>query len=776
MADHLLLPVPVRLDSRRAGGGGGTPHPRSPGAHGRKLTEELNAAISAQRPVRTIEGVDPSCVFKLRATGELKDSALNSNELQFLGDTSDWTYFVLVAGEDPVKLRASLQSYAAAGEDRSNALGRSFFEAIEELLPYDREDRRGPGLPASGTQLDGPLLIDVILWPSPDLATARGRIGDVRTVIDAHSDAQVLIADDRARFTVVRARVGGNCLDDLLDLSVVELIRVPPAPRLEPSTWRHIQLQDLPDPTSERFAPIGLIDDEVMNHPLLTDAIASRDAIPAQHSWAPPSDHATLVAGLLAYGSVEDSLAGSKPWVASGPIHCVRVLEPVSGSEERTRFPTDQPVHLVVEEAIRGLHERHGVRIFNLSITDDDPYSGPLVSVWSERMDELARELDIVIVIAAGNHRPSDLPVNTDILNAYPSYLLGDAARIAEPGIAVNAITVGSVAHSDTPQRLDGQSRPGERAIAAVRQPSPFTRSGPGPADATKPDLVHNGGNWTLNDVDVLQERDHGVSVISLVVRDQRLFGVANGTSFAAPRVARLAAQILHRYPEASANLIRALVGSACVPVASPAVLDRKELRRLAGNGRPIEANALDSHRQRISMIFEGDIVADTATIHPVPIPEEFARGGSWRRITVALAFDPSVRRTRREYLASSMSFDLVRAMTIEEVSATWQSQPKDKAQRLKLPGQHQRPKLQPGTQECDDSTLQVRSLRTKRLDVDDGDTYFVVVQHASSPWISEQQRYALVVTLEDEEREEIDLYAAVQPRARVRTRIRLRG
>jgi Subtilase family len=775
MADHLLLPAPVRLDSRRAGHGRGSTQQRSPGAHGGKLTQELDAAVAAQRPARTIEGVDPACVFKLRATGELKETALTTNELQFLGDTVEWTYFVLAPGEDPTELRARLGSYTAAGEDRNKAKGRGLFERIEELLPYDREDRRGRGLPRPGERLSEPLLVDAIVWPSPDAARARARVQDVRTVL-AHHKAPILAADERARFTVVRARVQDDCLEDLLDLSVVETIQTPPMPRLEPSTWRNAQLGDLPTPALERFAAVGLIDDEVMSHPLLDSVIASRRTIPEEHAWEPPSDHGTLVAGLLAYGSVEDALAGSKPWVASGPIHSVRVLEPVPGDRETTRLPTDRPTHLVIEDAIRSLHEEHGVRVFNLSITDPEPYSGPHVSVWSERIDELSRELDIVIVIAAGNLRRRDLPAHTDLLGAYPDYLLGDAARVAEPAIAVNALSVGSVAHADAPQRLDGRSRPGERAIAGVREPSPFTRSGPGTADATKPDLVHHGGNWSLNDADVLQVRDHGVSVISLVGSDQHLFGVANGTSFAAPRVTRLAAQVLHRYPGASANLIRAVIGSACAPIASPAGLTRKQRRQITGNGLPVEANALDSGPQRVAMTFDGSIDPDTVTIHPVPIPEVFARERSWRRITLTLAFDPPVRRTRREYRATSMSVELVRAMSLEEVEATWRRQPRGSGRGVGLPEERRRPKLEPGVQECGDSTLQVRSWRTNRLEVDDGDIYYAVVAHAPSRWLKEAQRYALVVTLEDEEREEIDLYAAVQPRARVRERVRIRG
>jgi hypothetical protein len=173
-------------------------------------------------------------------------------------------------------------------------------------------------------------------------------------------------------------------------------------------------------------------------------------------------------------------------------------------------------------------------------------------------------------------------------------------------------------------------------------------------------------------------------------------------------------------------------------------------------------------------MTFEGGIAADTVVIHPVTIPEEFARGGSSRSVTVSLAFDPEVRRTRREYLAGRMSFDLVRNMSIDDIRAIWVRQPDDRALRLDLPNDRRRPKLEPGLQDSQDSTLQVRTLRRNRLDPDDGDTYYVVVRHTSSAWVEGgEQRYALVVALEDEERVDLDLYATLAARLPVRLRVR---
>lgn len=775
MADHLQLPAPVPLESRRASTGFGQRTTRTPGRHGRKLDRELTRAVAAMRPARTIEGVDPAYVFKIRAAGRLDDSALRSSDLRWLGDTKDWTYFVLAPGDDPRKLRENLRAYSAAGGRAAEAPGRSFFDSIEEFLPYDRDDRRGAEVPADSALIDVPLAVDVVVWPSESLQAAQRRVADVRAVIDASDASTVLTIDERPRFTVVRARVDRQALDDLLDLAVVERVRLPPTPRLEPSAWRNLTVEELSIVRVDEVAPIGVIDDEVMDHPLLpSEVLASRVAIPADRAWQPPSDHGTMVAGLCAYGDLEDALIGDSEWVACGPIHAVRVLEPDPQDARRTRFPTDEPAYRVIETAVRQLHDGRGVRVFNLSITDDSAYSGPHVSVWTERLDELARELDIVIVVATGNHRPDELPPQADVLTAYPGYLLGDVARIAEPAIAVNVVTVGSVAHSDAPQTLSGESRPGDRAISRAGQPSPFTRAGPGTADAIKPDLVERGGNWVLDDIDLIRDPDYGVSVISLVRRNERLFGVGNGTSFAAPRVTRLAAEILQRYPGASANLIRALLGVSSLPIEAPASLDAKDRRRVAGHGRPDRARALESRGARVAMTYEGTITADTVVIHPFTVPEAFARGGSWRTITAALAYDPEVRRTRREYLAGRMSFDLVRNMSVDEIQAIWVRQPNDPDQRLALPGDRRRPTLEPGTRDSEDSTLQVRRFRSRRLDPDDGDTYYLVVRHTTSGWVEGgEQRYALVIALEDEGRVDLDLYTTLAAQLPVRVRLR---
>jgi len=192
-----------------------------------------------------------------------------------------------------------------------------------------------------------------------------------------------------------------------------------------------------------------------------------------------------------------------------------------------------------------------------------------------------------------------------------------------------------------------------------------------------------------------------------------------------------------------------------------------------AGFGRPIPELAAACGGPRAVMYFDGSLRTDTAVIHPVPIPERFARGAAERRISVSLAFDPPVRRQRREYLAGDMTFDLLRNVDERQIRERYERQGAQRVELFKTP---QRIKLEPGVQASGNSALQVRHFRPRRLDPDVGDVYYVVVTHRSAPWAEEgDQGYSLVVELVEEERVQVDLYAEVQQQVRLPARLRVR-
>jgi hypothetical protein len=99
----------------------------------------------------------------------------------------------------------------------------------------------------------------------------------------------------------------------LLEQAVVERIRTPPTPYLEPSDWMARRLEDL-EYRFEDGEPIEVIDDAIAAHPLLDGTVRSRRSFPAAHSWAQPSRHGTMVAGLAAYGEFEARCARACRW------------------------------------------------------------------------------------------------------------------------------------------------------------------------------------------------------------------------------------------------------------------------------------------------------------------------------------------------------------------------------------------------------------------------------------------------------------------------------
>ncbi|HUZ56682.1 MAG TPA: S8 family serine peptidase, partial [Streptosporangiaceae bacterium] len=328
-------------------------------------------------------------------------------------------------------------------------------------------------------------------------------------------------------------------------------------------------------------------------------------------------------------------------------------------------------------------------------------------------------------------------------------------------------------------------SKPSARAIAEPGEVSPFSRSGPGigPTSnkAIKPEVVEYGGNLVVNDAGLLEPENPGVSVVSTAMEQSgRLFRAGSGTSFSTPRVARLAADILGAYPNASANLLRCLIAiSARVPEpASRQFANLDEVRRAVGYGRPAEYLALQSGGSRAVLLFQGDMTVDTAVVHPIPVPESFARGQWQRRVRVAVAFDPPVRRERREYVAATLRVDLVRNTDPVELQAIYEAQDPD--ERHELFNDRRRVALKPGSQAMSASTLQVRTWSQKRLDIDDGDTYYLVLSHRRQTWARTlpaygTERYAVAIELDAEGQPSLDTFALLEQRLQPEVRLRLR-
>ncbi|WP_233799590.1 S8 family peptidase [Paraburkholderia sp. HP33-1] len=386
-----------------------------------------------------------------------------------------------------------------------------------------------------------------------------------------------------------------------------------------------------------------------------------------------PGGHGTRIAGAVLYG--EDVPAEGAPQLPFW-IQNARVLDAQNA----------MPVELFPPEALRKAVERFNdgprrPRIFNHSINARGYCRTRYMSSWAAEIDQLCNERDILIVQSAGN-----LPLQgtspflgiADHLSAgrnYPGYLEENAARIANPGQSLQALTVGSIAY-------DAAELGAWRTFATQPAgPSAFSRSGPGIWNVIKPEVVEYGGDAvrTNNAPPDIQAGGRIPTACPNLVRST-LHGPgpaadrdAAGTSYATPKVARIAAQIQRVLPAEPALLYRALVvQSAQWPVWAEDLLSRlrnpppnmpqaekqalfaavSSAFRCLGFGIPDEARATTNTDHRTTLITSSDteIHAGECNIYQVPIPAELRQQADEFdiRIDVTLSYVAQPRRTRR--------------------------------------------------------------------------------------------------------------------------------
>jgi subtilisin family serine protease len=393
-------------------------------------------------------------------------------------------------------------------------------------------------------------------------------------------------------------------------------------------------------------------------------------------------------------------------------------------------------------------------------------------------LDRLARELDLIIVVSAGNVGRTQLQktYGDDIPYAYPDYLRDACNRIVDPAGAANVLTVGSVAHVNG---LAEGNPISIQSLASKDEPSPFTRTGPGIRGALKPDLVDRGGNAVFDGLtSSLKDgaRHPPAGVLTLNHRyTEHLFKTASGTSFAAPLVAYKAAMLMSGDIRQSANIIRALLAlSAELPQAGVNKLnttDYEARHSVLGCGIPDITRAIYSDDDRVVLVSESSLSHDQFAIFEIPITEEYQTTGGNREIRVSLAFYPDVRRTRKNYLGTQLQFDLVRGRaSIAEIIEAYRALTKEeRKQKIKLPSllKRERCSFLPKINSRKLGTLQHGTFLMKRNIVEYGSTYYLVVR-SSSQWAGNDQPFAVGVMLRHTA--EISLYERIKARVRIRT------
>ena len=813
--DHLVLPkTDIELPRRgRPTGFGRTPR-GSRGSHGQRLREQASQISQSPRREASPFRLNPKLIFKLqlRSGGYLAEENLSPMGLTLLAQESSTNKAIVVFSDDEQleAFRDRLQTYSS---DSGHIYAE--LDEIEELVALEPSDRLGRLLELEPVQEGELAALDVELWHTGSIPEMRQYLEVLDEFLrESSEDLPMRVSDHYVSdyLCLARVKITLEMLDFLLEEEFVKEIDRRPRPSFETPQLYSVTLNDLPEVLSppEENCGVLVIDSGVQaGHPLIGPALGEAEVFPDRDNrnvTGGPEDgdsgtpgHGTGVSGIAIYGNVSQCIQelSFQPdtWLFSARV-----------TNENNEYDPDELLENQLRRAVEYfINDYPNCKVINISLGDKDLVyqQGQKQFSLAALIDELAYEYqhnNLVFVISAGNFRYS--PESDELLRQeYPHYLLSEAARIIEPATAAIALTVGSLSAGAGSAQFSDDA--GQVAIARVTgYPSPFTRTGFGVDEMIKPEFVDFGGDFVLSRGRVLETAEVGVSVLTLAKNFRpSLFRAFCGTSFAAPRVANIAARLFTEFPSASSNLIRALIAdSAEYPVEKPEICcgetsqPRRDRLKIYGYGQPDLERAKFSTENRVVLLEDNvQIPVGRFQMYEIPpLPEDFLTVRGKRTISVTLAFTPPTRPTRGDsYLGVTMEFHLFKKINPAIINNVFvKASESDSPESFteinfeELEAQHGagcRQKLKPGVNQLKKGTLQkgyaqIGSMTGPATSYDQNPLYLVIC--CNRKWAKLEEistlQYALVVSLSHSSNE-VDIYNQIRLRTRVNSRLRIR-
>jgi subtilisin family serine protease len=650
------------------------------------------------------------------------------------------------------------------GEERAAAY-EELFDAIVAVRQWAVEDVISDGLRQTLDQVTPKQLLrlDVQCWCPDDPSDARRRHLEVGQAVTA---AGGVVRDESLRhhagLSLFRVELPAAEVFSLAQVDRVKSIDILPRPALtHPQVWR-AGPDNIPPvlPPSATAATVAVIDSGIRSaHPLLAPAIVGAEVVgPGLADGGDESGHGTLVSSLALHGQLEAKLAAGASLRPAGRLLSIRVLD------DQDQFPDVRLWEEHLYEAIM-LAVNAGVRVINLSLGDiRHPYRPPRPTPLSALIDNLARDHNLVVVVSAGNYPAAGYVIDETLRSEYPLRLLNAPdSGLLDPAPAALALTTGAVCADAAQGMRPVRDRVDVMPVGGPDQPSPVTRVGPGVGGMIKPELVAPGGSWSVDEGLGQTIDDPSLAVVGAGATAERLLALGVGTSFAAPLASHAALQVLSRYPTISANAVRALVMASAQVVerivggGSRSNVDRAQAR-LTGYGRLSAERAEASDDHRAVLVAEEQITVDGVHLYVVPLPKTFFQSGGTRTFALALAYDPPVRPTRLDYLASRMMVRAYRGASeeaIAEAYAQMEQESDDVGEGTDGPGPASiRPyevDLQPADARRGQGANQyARKVFRQRLRPEAGRELVLAVRNTNRWGLpAARQRYALAVVLE---------------------------
>jgi hypothetical protein len=487
---------------------------------------------------------------------------------------------------------------------------------------------------------------------------ARKRQEQFETIVTAYNQNQGFEYVDNVDSFSVRITINGDGLRDLVQnfgyiFEVTESAEI----IMEAAMGTVSQIESLTiNPPSVGSPVVCIIDSGIQeNHSYLAPAILAGDSVCLIPNETSVNDEYGIDGGTGGHGTrVAGAVLYQNDIPTSGNITLPYYLRNVRVLDRNNSLPLDIDPAKYIATIVELFASANPIsKLFNHSVGERTPYDGEAfkhMSAWAAKIDAVSYDHDVLFIQAAGNMTSEVIHGLISAGFDYPQYFLEKPARLSNPAQSLQALTVGSISRSD----FEDDDRV---AIGKSGDVSSFSRIGPGIWDSIKPDVVEYGGTHALNKGDNTLTTPEDVCTDLIRTSPQ---GPAHakdgiGTSFAAPKVAYIAAAIQKVLPDAPALLYRALIAqSARLPRdIYRLTTDQKQLlMRQTGYGLPDVERATQNNDYRATFVTTEsiEIGAREAHIYPIYIPEALRNIGDDYNILVeiTLSYSAKPRRTRR--------------------------------------------------------------------------------------------------------------------------------
>jgi hypothetical protein len=366
-----------------------------------------------------------------------------------------------------------------------------FFDTLDRVERPTPDDRRGSRLGREGTPSEGSFYLDVDLWHPGSPSLIQEAIAQFRDLVGG-TGGQVTsnVLPLQQTLLIARVRAAPATLEALLNYDRVSRVDLPP--RLDPV--RFTIFHAVPVMAEEAEIPDDgplacLVDSGVVaGHPLLQGLVVDeRDFDSGEHAAVDQVGHGTHLAGIIVYGDVYARLQSGEPWVPRVRLLSAKVLrrveEGAGGEWVRPGFEDEKRAEEQIRDAITTFARERHCRVFNLSVGNPDlPLTLRHQLPWALLLDELAHDLDIAIVVSAGNVSSPAIPTaasKEEFQQSVREQLFLGEHTLIDPACAVNTLTVGATSRNEVPHEASGDPEARPDFVGSPKDcPAPFTRTG----------------------------------------------------------------------------------------------------------------------------------------------------------------------------------------------------------------------------------------------------------------------------------------------------------